>query len=324
MCAWIMKTNGVKIFACYTMVMFLCVFGMSAFFGKKAETAQPEPVETTAAEPEPEPDLPTPDPPDADNTWAVMLINRDNPLPQDYCDNVETSLVYKSTRSFFMDSRVESYVKDMFDAAEADGIELVMVSAYRTIAYQENNFNESVRERMEQRGMTEEEAIADTTLEVAPPGASEHNSGLAADIMTEGMVDMTDDSFKDTEAYEWLRKHCADYGFIVRYPQGKESITGYKFEPWHYRFVGKYYARLIMDNNITLEELYEKMKWIDEDGKAIYHLPDTGDDKFTLISGSYDTDEASDTAADEETDGETDKADGETSDTDDPDGSATE
>ncbi len=292
-----MKTNGVKLFVGYTLAMFLCVAGLTGLARKTVkETPPAETEQVVETEPEIEEDLPVPDPPEADNTWAVMLINRDNPLPQDYCDNVATEIVYESVRSYSMDERVADYIKDMFDAAERDGIELVMVSGYRTVAYQEDNFNRSVQDRINS-GMSEEEAVADATLEVAPPGASEHNSGLAADIMCDTMTNMDDDSFKDTEAYDWLRKHCADYGFIIRYPQGKEHITGYKFEPWHYRFVGVYYAKQIMEQGITLEELFKENNWVDENGIAVYHLPDSGEDKLDLISGEYTPEE---TAAEEE------------------------
>lgn len=273
-----MKTNGIKIFACYTLILFLSVFGLSKAFVKAETEPEPPPAEEepVPVETAPPADAPVPDPPEADNTWAVMLINQKNSLPISYCDNVELDVVYESSKPYHMDKRVKNYVTDMFEAAENDGIYLVMVSAYRDFPYQERNFNKSVQDRID-AGMTEEEAYEDTLKEVALPGASEHNSGLAADIMCDTMTDMSDDSFKETKEYKWLKEHCADYGFVIRYPEGKEKITGYKFEPWHYRFVGQYYAKYMTENGLCLEELFEEKNWVDDDGVSVYHLPEEQD-----------------------------------------------
>ncbi|MCI7234435.1 MAG: D-alanyl-D-alanine carboxypeptidase family protein, partial [Oscillospiraceae bacterium] len=92
-------------------------------------------------------------------------------------------------------------------------------------------------------------------------------------IMSNEETSMEDDRFKNTKAYEWLQENAADYGFILRYPENKEDITGIIYEPWHYRFVGVYYAKLLADKGVTLEEYFEEMNWVDEDGKAVYHLP---------------------------------------------------
>ncbi|MCC8042403.1 MAG: M15 family metallopeptidase [Oscillospiraceae bacterium] len=217
---------------------------------------------------------PVPDPSDADNTWAMFLVNSMNPISEEYCDSIETAFVYSSWRDYYMDSRVSEYLKQMISDASNDGINLIIVSAYRTIDYQQRNFDNSVEDRMTNQGMTYEEAYADTLKEVQLPGYSEHNAGLAADIMSDECVDMDDDSFKNTEAYAWLQEHAADYGFILRYPEGKEDVTGIIYEPWHYRFVGVYYAKLLTDRGITMEEYFEEMNWVDENGVAVYHIPD--------------------------------------------------
>ncbi len=217
--------------------------------------------------------LPKPDPDDADNTWAMFLVNSKNPVSAEYCDGIETALVYESWREYYMDSRMAEYLKQMLKAAAEDGHQLIVMSAYRSVEYQQNNFDKSVQDRIDNRGMTYEEAYADTLKEVQLPGYSEHNAGLAADIMSDEYVDMNDDGFKDTKAYAWLQEHAADYGFILRYPEGKENITGIIYEPWHYRFVGVYYAKLITDKQITLEEYFEEMNWVDEDGIAVSHTP---------------------------------------------------
>ena len=96
--------------------------------------------------------------------------------------------------------------------------------------------------------------------EVIRPGTSEHQTGLALDILGSGYTDRQE-SFDQSKAFQWLKAHCADYGFILRYPKGKEQITGMDYEPWHYRYVGKEYAKEIMSRGITLEEFLQEKGW---------------------------------------------------------------
>ncbi|MBQ7782429.1 MAG: M15 family metallopeptidase, partial [Oscillospiraceae bacterium] len=213
------------------------------------------------------------DPADADNTWAMFLVNSQNPVPDKYCDGIERELVYESWSEYYMDARMAEYMKQMLKAAAEDGNQLVIMSAYRTIDYQQRNFDNSVQDRITNLGMTEEEAYEDTLKEVQLPGYSEHNAGLAADIMVKECTDMDSDAFKNTDAYAWLMENAADYGFILRYPEGKEDVTGIIYEPWHYRFVGVYYAKQLTDMGITMEEYFEEMNWVDENGKSVSHLP---------------------------------------------------
>ena len=130
----------------------------------------------------------------------------------------------------------------MVDAARAEGINLRSVSPYRSYGTQNSLYNSYVRSM----GRT----AADRTS--ARPGSSEHQTGLAVDINT------ADSSahFENTPEYAWLLENCWKYGFIIRYRQGKEYITGYEFEPWHYRYVGTGYAESIMKSGLTYEEYY--------------------------------------------------------------------
>lgn len=203
-----------------------------------------------------------------DNKWAMFLVNKSNPLPMDYDSRIETKMVFESWREYFIDSRAAPYFEDMLNAAKKDGIDLLVVSAYRTIEYQQQNFDNSVQDRIDNRGMTYDEAYADTLAEVALPGESEHNAGLALDIMSEEYTSMDDDGFENTEAFKWLDAHAHEYGFILRYPKGKQEITGIIYEPWHYRFVGLYYANEIKQSGLCLEEYYEEQGWLDANGKA--------------------------------------------------------
>lgn len=304
------NNNGVPVFMGSAAILFTLVFILSHFkienslpitdekvheqgtqvsqdSGKPGVDTEPEitsaPVEEnndlneaseTVSETLPEPKEPKPDPGDADNTWSMFLINSKNPVSVEYCESIETAKVYESWREYYMDSRMAEYLKQMINAAAEDGHQLIVMSAFRTIKYQQDNFDKSVQDRMDNKGMTYEEAYADTLKEVQLPGYSEHNAGVAADIMSDEYVSMDDDGFENTEAFKWLTEHAADYGFILRYPKGKESVTGIIYEPWHYRFVGVYYAKLLTDKGITMEEYFEEMNWVDDEGKAVYHIPE--------------------------------------------------
>ncbi|MCD7730102.1 MAG: M15 family metallopeptidase [Oscillospiraceae bacterium] len=204
-----------------------------------------------------------------DNEWAMFLVNKNNPLPDNYDDIIETSVIYSTAeRDFEFDSRAAEYMTDMIAAAKADGINLTVISSYRTIEYQQYNFDRSVQQRVND-GMTYDEAYEDTAKEVAFPGESEHNAGLSADIFSDEYYSLDDDGFKNTKAYEWLMENAADYGFILRYPEGKEGITGFIYEPWHYRFIGVYYAHKVQESGLCLEEYFESQGWLDENGRAI-------------------------------------------------------
>lgn len=258
--------RGTKYLLIITAVLFVAVFLLTRLT-QPAKTKEPDatvitpqPEVTQATEPEVQVNI--------DNEWAMFLVNNQNPLPDNYDSIIETELVYTSYREYYMDARMADYMKRMLADAEKDGINLKVVSAYRTIEYQQQNFENSVQDRIA-KGMTEEEAREDTAREVAFPGKSEHNAGLSADIMSDEYESMDDDGFKDTKAYAWLSEHAAEYGFILRYPENKEHITNIIYEPWHYRFVGVYYANEIKDSGLCLEEYFEKQGWLDKDGKAI-------------------------------------------------------
>ena len=177
-----------------------------------------------------------------------FVVNKDNPLPEDY--SIETSFVQGS---YEMEIVAAYNCRRMIDAAAKDGIDLKVLSAYRTIKYQENLFDRNVKSRMEDDGMSYEEAYADTAVNIAPPGGSEHNAGLAVDIIDRNHWDTYTD-FENTPEFAWLSENCTKYGFILRYPKGKEDITGYIYEPWHYRYVGAEYASAVMNSGLCLEE----------------------------------------------------------------------
>ncbi|MDR0223248.1 MAG: D-alanyl-D-alanine carboxypeptidase family protein [Oscillospiraceae bacterium] len=176
-----------------------------------------------------------------DNAWAFLLINARNPLPDGYVPVTAPIGVYS------LDARCAEYALLMFEAARNDGITLNVQSAYRSIERQTVNF-ESFYNSLVSRGYTPERAFDATAAEIAPPYTSEHNAGLAADI---GIIESY---FDTTEEFRWLKENSWKFGFIMRYPADKTSVTGIIYEPWHYRFVGLYHAGRIRDSGLCLEE----------------------------------------------------------------------
>lgn len=263
--------RGMKYLLIISVLLILLAFTLTTLAFRKDDEEQEAATETvsvttvpteTEIEPEEEEDI------NADNKWAMFLVNKQNPLPDNYDSIIETELVYEGDRDGYVDKRAAKYAKDMFAAALEDGIDLWVVSSYRTIQYQQDNFDRSVQQRMD-NGMTYDDAYADTLREVAMPGESEHNAGLAMDIMSAEYTSMDDAGFENTKAFAWLDEHAAEYGFILRYPKNKESVTEIIYEPWHYRFVGVYYANEIKKSGLCLEEYFAERGWTDEDGKAI-------------------------------------------------------
>ena len=179
--------------------------------------------------------------------WRLLLINPSHPLPENYTvDLMEIQGGYQ------VDSRIADAFNQMEAAADADGVDLLVCSAYRSHEKQTANFENNVQELMDQ-GYSESEAREITATSIAVPGTSEHETGLAIDIVTPS-YQMLDDGYADTAAAKWLKNNAYKFGFILRYPKDKEDITKIIFEPWHYRYVGADYATQIMQSEICLEE----------------------------------------------------------------------
>jgi len=209
----------------------------------------PEPV----AEPEPSPEVPEtgPDLPDIDlDSWEYRLVNGDNPLGADY----EPPLTEFEGGQYF-DSRAVDALQEFISAARSEGLTVILRSSYRPYATQEYLFNRKLAEK-QQSGLPYEEAYAAASRIVAVPGTSEHQLGLACDIV-DGYYEYLNESLADTKLLIWMRENCAEYGFIVRYPEDKQEITGIMYEPWHFRYVGREAAEYIMDNGLCLEEFID-------------------------------------------------------------------
>lgn len=188
--------------------------------------------------------------------WAFFLINDSNPLPADYTPELEV-IDFSGSREFYLDARAAPSAIKLLNAAESDGVALRVVSAYRSRQRQLENFNNYVERLVQEHGMDESEAITFTSAQIAQPGASEHNAGLAVDILSTDWFlhnnDVTDE-FEKTPEFRWLAENSWKYGFILRYPKGKEDVTGFIYEPWHFRYVGIDIAEQIMNTGLTLEE----------------------------------------------------------------------
>ena len=184
--------------------------------------------------------------------WYLTLVNYDHPMEEGYVPELT-----EIERDHNVDARIADALKEMLSAAEEEGLNIIVCSAYRSVLRQEQVFNSSMEERRRQ-GMTLLEAYKETAKSVATPGASEHGLGLAVDLMS-SECDELDERQAQTREAQWLADHCHEYGFILRYPPEKIDITGIIYEPWHYRYVGKEDAKQIMEQNLTLEEYLQQM-----------------------------------------------------------------
>jgi len=178
---------------------------------------------------------------------APILVNRENFIPEGH----DPDLVSIGD-GFYLNRRAAAAWQAMRTAAAADGINLWVISAYRSHERQTYNFNNSVQNHIA-AGRSPEEAHAMTAGYIAVPGTSEHTLGLAID------VNLIDNSFENTAEFAWLIENAAEFGYIFRYPRHATQITGINFEPWHFRYVGSNHARIITEMGIVLEEYVEML-----------------------------------------------------------------
>lgn len=184
--------------------------------------------------------------------WRLILVNKQHPIPDDYEVKLETI-----KGNMKCDERILGDLIAMFQAAKEDGVTLEVRSPYRDMSRQEWLFGRKIKYYMG-KGMSYMEAYTLSSQIVMVPGASEHQLGLALDITSDTYTAL-DEGFADTEAGKWLAEHCCEYGFVLRYPLGKEYITGVEYEPWHFRYVGKEAATVMTDEGICLEEFMDRL-----------------------------------------------------------------
>ena len=171
-----------------------------------------------------------------------ILVNKYYYLDKDYIPN---NLEKISTRYALSGMRLVSEAKvafeDMAKSAAKENLKIVAMSTYRSYNYQVSLYNRYKR----QDGIEKADSYS------GRPGHSEHQTGLAVDIYNE---EENYTNFEETEEFEWMQKHAHEYGFILRFPKDKENETGYIYESWHYRYVGKNIAKYIKEHKISLEE----------------------------------------------------------------------
>ncbi|MEI2368124.1 M15 family metallopeptidase [Niallia circulans] len=191
-------------------------------------------------------------------TNIVSLVNKEFGLPDGYAPkdlvrpNVEFSFGNQDIEKSYMRKEAAKALEDMFNDAKKSGITLYAVSGYRSYNRQTEVYDAEVSR------VGKEKAVQ----AVAYPGNSEHQTGLAMDISSESANFLLTEEFGETKEGKWLKENAHLYGFILRYPKGKEKITQYEFEPWHFRYVGKKSAKDIYENDWTLEEYFKVVRKI--------------------------------------------------------------
>ncbi len=187
--------------------------------------------------------------------WKLLLINKQRSIPDAYEFPLGDIQTMKGT--MHCDARIIDDLLNMLQDAKEEDIILQICSPYRDLAYQEVLFNKKIKLYMN-RGMSYLEAYQLGSRIVAVPAASEHRLGLALDIVSDSYINL-DEGFAKTPAGIWLAENSYKYGFILRYPKGKEDITGIDYEPWHFRYVGVDAATVITERGITLEEFWDEL-----------------------------------------------------------------
>lgn len=187
------------------------------------------------------------------NNSNLILVNKNYSIDSSYKSQdlvipKVNCLKSSSDENRKMTKEASQALEDMFSDAKKENIKLMLVSAYRSYESQEKVYKDKIK-----NAGTEE-----ANKYVAKPGTSEHQTGLAVDVNSVPFTELAED-FEKTKEGKWIKENCSEYGFIIRYPKGKEEKTGYSYEPWHLRYVGKETAKAIMSNNLTLEEYLESL-----------------------------------------------------------------
>ncbi len=193
-----------------------------------------------------------------ENTEYLVLLNKTHPSGESYCPpdltkvDSELTLYGKEVElRLYAAKAAEAMVKEMHAQGYTD---IVVTSGYRSYSYQQSLFNTYIgQEKAAHPDWTESQVREYVLTYSAAPGTSEHHTGNAIDLISTNHVSL-DETFAQNPAYEWLQNNAHRFGFILRYPADKTDITGYSYEPWHYRFVGANAATEIHERGVTLEE----------------------------------------------------------------------
>ena len=179
--------------------------------------------------------------------WRLLLVNRWNPMPEAYAVTLK-----KLPNGLQVDERVYDDLTAMLADCGKAGLHPIVCSAYRDMETQTRLHKNKIA-RLRAAGYSQEAAEQEALRWVAAPGASEHHTGMAVDIVSASYQKLTRQQEKTAEQ-KWLMEHCWEYGFILRYPTDKSEVTGIGYEPWHYRYVGRETALAMRDSGLCLEE----------------------------------------------------------------------
>ena len=191
-------------------------------------------------------------------TNMMVLVNKGLSLPDGYAPedlvrpNVLFSFGEQDIEKSYLRQEAADALELMFAEGEKVGIELFAVSGYRSYERQVAVYNAEVAKYGEEKAVQA----------VAFPGSSEHQTGLAMDLSSQSASFELSEQFGETAEGKWIAENAHHFGFILRYPRGKEDITGYKYEPWHFRYVGKGAAKIIFEQQMTLEEYFKVVRKI--------------------------------------------------------------
>lgn len=187
----------------------------------------------------------------------ILVVNPWNPVPEGYePDLVDLSLDI-SVEGSKVDRSCYDALMEMINTCNRTVPRVCVVSSYRTHEYQTNSYNRKVKTYLD-RGMTQSQAEKEAATIIAKPGTSEHQLGLAVDIIDTRLWEL-EEKQETLPAQKWLMEHAWEYGFVLRYPKGKIDVTGIIYEPWHYRYVGKEVAKELHDSGLTLEEYLQNL-----------------------------------------------------------------
>lgn len=241
-----------KLLGCCVFAFLLGVFcGKLVFAGKTAgETGtQNTVVQAEGAALAAEPEL-SPTAAEADQDWKLTLVNGTHFMEEGYKPPLA-----EIENNYYFDARAVEHLQEMLADGRKEGLDFWICSAYRTKEKQTQLFENKVS-RLMAEGMDAAQAYVEAGAVVAYPGTSEHQLGLAVDIVARDYQQL-DEKQADTDEARWLEENCWQYGFILRYPVDKTEETGIIFEPWHYRYVGEEAAKEIMEKKLCLEEYLE-------------------------------------------------------------------
>lgn len=184
-----------------------------------------------------------------DKSWMLRVVNANSGLSAD--TDIVTSAI-TDVPGMYVDSRAtKETINLLTDLQKAVDENVSIGAAYTSVAAFVAAYDENIA-NLEDEGYTHDEAVAETLSIMMPPGTDEHSTGLLINFSIDGAIDPA--NFANTEAYTWLQNNAWRYGYVLRYPEGKESITLHGYDPTAYRYVGKDYAKALKDNDLTLEE----------------------------------------------------------------------